>query len=201
MQRSFQPVMTTIVLTAAMLLACVPASASVLTLNDNMTHDLNSAVAEDGVEVSNSTTVNLLSGGSIGYYLEALDTSTVNVSGGTIGDDLYAYDTSEVNVSGGSIGDELWAENTSTVTIFGTGFNFGYGDYASGSDLDWVTLTGTLADGMDIDNLVKIYDFATVTLAAPATAVPEPSSIAMFGIGALGLFGYSRRRRQTPAAA
>ena len=288
--------MTTIVLTAAMLLACVPASASVLTLNDNMTHDLNSAVAEDGVEVSNSTTVNLLSGGSIGYYLEALDTSTVNVSGGTIGDDLYAYDTSEVNVSGGSIGDELyaysnstvnvsggsigvdlvahsnstvnvsdgtigedleardssevtvsggsieedlqtydsstvtvsggsiagylyavgnsevnvsggsigdelWAENTSTVTIFGTGFNFGYGDYASGSDLDWVTLTGTLADGMDIDNLVKIYDSATVTLAAPATAVPEPSSIAMFGIGALGLFGYSRRRRQTPAAA
>ena len=32
-------------------------------------------------------------------------------------------------------------------------------------------------------------------------AVPEPSSIAMFGIGALGLFGYSRRRRQTSAAA
>ena len=31
--------------------------------------------------------------------------------------------------------------------------------------------------------------------------VPEPSSIAMFGIGALGLFGYSRRRRQTSAAA
>ena len=32
-------------------------------------------------------------------------------------------------------------------------------------------------------------------------AVPEPSSIAMFGIGALGLFGYSRRRWQTSAAA
>ena len=37
---------------------------------------------------------------------------------------------------------------------------------------------------------------------APSTAVvPEPSSIAMFGIGALSLFGYSRRRRQTSAAA
>lgn len=31
--------------------------------------------------------------------------------------------------------------------------------------------------------------------------VPEPSSIAMFGIGALGLFGYSTRRRQTSTAA
>ena len=31
--------------------------------------------------------------------------------------------------------------------------------------------------------------------------VPEPSSLVMFGIGALGLFGYSRRRRQTLAAA
>ena len=35
----------------------------------------------------------------------------------------------------------------------------------------------------------------------PAAVVPEPSSSAMFGIGALGLFGYSRRRRQTSAAA
>jgi len=26
--------------------------------------------------------------------------------------------------------------------------------------------------------------------------VPEPSSLAMFGIGALGRFGYSRRRRR-----
>ena len=31
--------------------------------------------------------------------------------------------------------------------------------------------------------------------------VPEPSSLAMFGIGALGLFGYSRRRRRQKSAA
>jgi len=87
------------------------------------------------------------------------------------------------------------------VTIFGTGFNFGYGVYADGDPLDLATLTGTLADGTAFDNDVYIYSTATVTLAAPATAVPEPSSIAMFGIGALGLFGYGRRRRHTSAAA
>ena len=81
MQRSFQPVMTTIVLSAAMLLACVPASAAVLTLDDNGTHDLNSAVAEDHVYVENSTTANLLAGGSIGEWLWAYDDSTVTIFG------------------------------------------------------------------------------------------------------------------------
>ncbi len=180
MQRSFQPVMTTIVLTAAMLLACVPVSAG-LVLDDGATHNLDYAVAEY-VDVTTSTTANLLTGGSIGWY-------------------LYANDTSTVNVSGGSIGAELSAVDDSMVTIFGTFDIFGYGVYGDGDPLDDATLTGTLADGTAFNNVVYIRDNATVTLAAPATAVPEPSSIAMFGIGALGLFGYSRRRRQTSAAA
>ncbi len=254
MQRSFQPVMTTIVLTAAMLLAVVPASADVLILDDNGTHDLDYAVAQDDVDVQNSTTVNLLTGGSIGVDLYATNNSTVtvsggtiggtlyawnnsmvNVSGGTIGGTLYAWNNSMVNVSGGSIGEDLYAWNNSTVnvtgssigwdlfawndstvtvtggsiggkleainnstlTIFGYGFNVGYGVYADGSSLDGATLTGTLANGTPFNNDVHISDSGTVTLAA----LPEPSSIAMFGIGALGLFGYGRRRRQTAVAA
>jgi len=34
-----------------------------------------------------------------------------------------------------------------------------------------------------------------------AAVVPEASSLALLGIGALGLFGYGRRRRQKSAAA
>ena len=227
--------MTTIVLTAAMLLAVVPASADVLILDDNGTHDLDYAVAQDDVDVQNSTTVNLLTGGSIGVDLYATNNSTVTVSGGTIGGTLYAWNNSMVNVSGGSIGEDLYAWNNSTVnvtgssigwdlfawndstvtvtggsiggkleainnstlTIFGYGFNVGYGVYADGSSLDGATLTGTLANGTPFNNDVHISDSGTVTLAA----LPEPSSIAMFGIGALGLFGYGRRRRQTAVAA
>ena len=255
MQRSFQPVKSTIVLTTGMLLACVPVSASVLTLDDGATHNLNYAVAEDDVKVYNSTTANLLTGGTIEDDLWAFEDSTVNVTGGTIEDDLFATDDSTVTITGGSIGSNLlawsasmvnvsggtigsdldgydnsmvtvsggligrdlyatnnskvnvsggeiernmWARETSEVTVFGIGFNFGYGDYFDQGPLDGVTLTGTLANGVAFNNLVMITDAATVTLAAPATAVvPEPASIAMFGIGALGLFGYSRRRRHT----
>ena len=209
-------------MTAAMLVACVPASASVLILDDNNTHDLNYLVTQDDVEVYNSTTVNLLTGGSIGDDLWVYDTSEVNVSGGTIGDmmqaagnskvnvsggtitgNLKASGTSEVNISGGTIDGDLFAFKSSVVTIYGTDFNFDDFDYDDGSELDGEMLTGVLADGMPINWLVFIHQDAMVFLDDPANmaAVPEPSSLAMFGIGALGLFGYSRRRRQTSAAA
>ena len=218
MQRSFQLVMSPIVMTAAILVACVPASASVLILDDNNTHDLNYLVAEDDVSVENSTTVNLLDGGEITGYLDAYSNSTVIVSGGSIEEDLQTYDSSkvtvsggsiagylyavgnsEVTVSGGSIGAELWVENSAVVTIYGTDFNFDDFDYDDGSELDGEMLTGVLADGTSINWLVLIQDDAMVFLDDPANmaAVPEPSSLAMFGIGALGLFGYSRRRRHT----
>ena len=74
---------------------------------------------------------------------------------------------------------------TATPQLFVSGY-----DDAWGLSIDPVT-----------DNIWVINYGDDTLLQITATAVPEPSSIAMFGIGALGLLGYSRRRRQTSAAA
>ena len=81
MQRSFQLAIAAVALTAAMLQAFVSASATVRILDDGAIHNLNSAVAEEDVKVHNTTTVNLLTGGTISGLLSADYDSTVNVSG------------------------------------------------------------------------------------------------------------------------
>jgi MYXO-CTERM domain-containing protein len=192
--------------TAAMLMACVPASADLI-LDDNGTHNLDYVVAES-VKVMNSTKVNLLtdgsilgylvpqddsmvtvSGGSIGDGLRAQGNSTVNVFGGSIGTDLRAYANSIMNVSGGTIGYAVSAWDYSTLTILGI-FNYAYGDYFDLGSLDGANLTGTLADGTAISNQVNIHNSGTVTLAAP---VPEPASLLL---ALLGLALLPRRRRR-----
>ena len=44
-------------------------------------------------------------------------------------------------------------------------------------------------------NLSNTVPFGTFTLAIPATAIPEPASIALMGLGAFGLIGVKLRRR------
>ena len=90
------------------------------------------------------------------------------------------------------------------MNIFGTFDDFDYGDHFADSSLGMATLIGTLPDGSAINNLVRFIGPGAVSLSAPVgggAVVPEPSSIAMFDIGVLGLFGYSTRRRQTSTAA
>ena len=70
--------------------------------------------------------------------------------------------------------------------------------FVSGYDDAWGLSIDPVTDNIW---LINYNDDPLLQITATATAVPEPSSIAMFGIGALGLFGYSRRRRQTSAAA
>ena len=164
MKRFFQPAISAVVLTAAMLQAFVPASAVVITHTGSGTHEYPpNDGSGDSVSAQDTTKVNLLTGGSIGV-------------------DLFAYDNSTVNVSGGTIVAYLTAHDDRTLTIIAD-FNFAPGDYLDGSLLDWGILTGELLDGTPINNTVKILNSATVTL----QAIPEPSSFAVFGIGACGL--------------
>jgi hypothetical protein len=46
----------------------------------------------------------------------------------------------------------------------------------------------------------SFYDFAELTINGDAQVVPEPSSIVLFGMGAIGLFGYGWRRKRKQAA-
>ena len=168
--------------------------ASAVTHNGSGTYNyppLTTAAGED-VFAKDTTKVNLLPGGEIGYDLASDNDSTVTVSGGTIVGWLQADDNSTLTVSGGEFGGGLEAEGNSTVTIIGSGFNLPYGDYFDGGSLDGLTLTGLLGDGTAINNQVRIYESATVTLAAPATAIPEPATAALVLLGAGGLI--CRRR-------
>ena len=121
-------VKTTIILTAAMLLACFPASAAVITHDGSGTYDYPPLTTGSGdyLYARDTTTVNLLPGGTIGGNLYAWDNSEVNVSGGTIGSlgtvGLQANDTSTVNVSGGYVGDSAQAHDDSTMNVTGGSF-------------------------------------------------------------------------------
>ena len=84
-------------------------------------------------------------------------------------------------------------------SVQGMSYTRYYGD--PGDEDDWESETT-----FNWDQVFGLVDTGTANILyevgdAGTPAVPEPSSIAMFGIGALGLFGYSRHRRQTPAAA
>ena len=99
-----------------------------------------------------------------------------------------------MTVSGGTMPENLWAWDNSKLIIIGTFDSFAPGDYTHGSSLDEQLLTGELADGTAINNTVKIFESATVTL---QQAIPEPSCFAVFGIGSCGLVLVRRRRTAT----
>lgn len=74
MKRFFQPGIAAVVLSAAIVQAVVPASAAVInhTGSDTYNYPPETTGAGNDVYAKNTTTVNLLAGGSIGNYLRAI---------------------------------------------------------------------------------------------------------------------------------
>ncbi|MCB9851679.1 MAG: hypothetical protein H6819_01180 [Phycisphaerales bacterium] len=95
------------------------------------------------------------------------------MSGGHAGNQLNASCGGELQVTGGTWGGSARVFQDGNITFFGN-FNFPYGAYGIISGIDDAVLTGTLADGSPVSNLLEFSSTGTMTL----SPVPEPSSMA-----------------------
>ncbi len=101
-----------------------------------------------------SPTVNLISGSSVHYSLDAYNNSTINISGGDVGGALGTADNSVINVSGGNVAGGAFTQNTSTINISGGNISDMY--IYSGSTIN--------IKGGSIGDFLAAYDNSTLNL-------------------------------------
>jgi hypothetical protein len=96
-----------------------------------------------------------------------------------------------MNVSGGIINDGLWARDTSTVTLYGYDFRATGGLSLNGEKvLGTGLLTGKWFDGTPWATNIRANESG-----ATIRAIPEPSTLALLGMGAAGLLVCAWPRR------
>ena len=202
-----------IMVTVVAVLCLGTSEVNALTLNDGGIHTIDYQL-DDYVWVEDSpggyfTTLNLVDGGEIANWVEAIEHSHINITGGSIGFELFTSGDSQAIISGGLIESDLNTFNNSEVFIFGgtidgvfniqdnsqvtiSGTNFAINgfpaDYGTYTASDYISglLTGILANGDPINNDFGIANDASVTL------VPEPATLLLLGAGSLWL----RRRNR-----
>jgi hypothetical protein len=144
-----------------------------------------------------------------------------------VGNDYQIYQTGSPNFAGSTALFPYVDETHTFQRIDGLPFNllsFDYSEYYASSLAGTVTFTGNFVGGGSISKDVTsdgVFGFESATFAGfnnlssvvfstnvvgfqldniSVTAVPEPSSLALLSIGAIGLFGYVYRRKRTPVA-
>ena len=96
---------------------------------------------------------------------------------------------------------DLLAEGSSTITLYGTDLMFsGMPGVTTVTNIGSGTITGSLLDNAAPSSL-SYENIGTITLVNLPAAVPEPSTIAPFALGVLGLLGLTLRARRRSKAA
>ncbi|MES2463543.1 MAG: hypothetical protein V4671_23465 [Armatimonadota bacterium] len=154
---SLYSALRTVSLTAAALLLCLmvlgqPARAQGFYSDATIDYAINNRVSVYG-----SSTVSLVSGGSITEDLAASDTSTVNISGGSVTGGLVAYNSSTINISSGSLAGDLFAYGTSTINI--SGGSLGGELYINGGKV--ILSGGSLGTDLYINNFGTLDVYGT----------------------------------------
>ena len=112
------------------------------------------------------------------------------LAGSTSTYSVFGWIGSELDITGGTFEDGIRA-SSSIFNIYGTGLSY--------SGVSGDLLTGTLSDGSSISTIVSFSGTgAEINLfnQEEQTPVPEPTTIALLGIGLAGLAGAEVRRRR-----
>jgi hypothetical protein len=117
--------------------------------------------------------------------------------GGNVEDRLGAYTTQNITVDGSDFGDSfsiyLSSKAGSTSALVGTGLptQIDFSAFDADSGLSYGALVRTVVPGSP-SRYALLFELTSVTV----TSVPEPSTLALLGLGMVGIGCVSRRRSQ-----
>jgi hypothetical protein len=163
-----------------------------LETNDNSRADIYGGSIRSVVAQSYSR-VTIHSGSTAGKIF-AYNNSQVTISGGLVELQILAYDNSQFTILGGDIASEIFAKDSGWLTFFGTDFAINSEGVYPGAIASYYAfsgkdpydrpcltgkITGTLADGSELESTFYIYDDSDITF-----AIPEPAAFLLLALGA-----------------
>jgi hypothetical protein len=137
----------------------------------------------------------------------ATDTAVFSVSGTGSGNNTGSDSTtgySAVDPNNGQFSTTIpittvqSSNNGLTGTLGGTAYDFA--NLGDSNVLSFTNSGGTFSENQIFNITLGAGDTANITITTTVTAVPEPSTMAIAGLGALGMIGYGLRRRKALGA-
>jgi len=157
-------------------------SSTTFTLNNDSTtsHTLDIVLSGTGFTVAGHDLATFSVSGSSSAYTVGKDTTT----------DTSSINGTAIQPSGGLIG---------VPVSNGTTTSYSWTPGASSSSLSF-TNASTFSIGQTLDVTLGANDSVTLTINTTVVPTPEPSTMAIASLGALGMIGYGLRRRKAKGA-